>query len=638
MVETSRLFARTCANIDSNWLEPLGRDLCKYTYLHPHWERNRGEVVASEQVSLFGLIIVPQRPVSYGRINPDEASEIFIQSALVEGDVKKKFDFMIHNQSLIDEVRDMEDRIRRRDLLISEAELFEFYRKRLKGCYDIRTLTSRLKQKGSDRFLRMKPEDICRYSPDHEELSFFPDKIDLGHQSFDCAYSFDPGKNDDGVTVKIPSSFAPMVPSESMDWLVPGLYREKITALIKGLPKAYRRQIVPVANTVDVIINEMPKAKGALITALGNFIFSRFGVDIPASDWPNDLLPDHLKMRISITDPKGEELYSSRDPAILRRNISGKADEDESDEIESARKKWEKTGITSWDFPDLPEVISIKGKKSTKWLVYPGLEIGDHDNKSVNLRLFRHLDQAIQSHQDGVAMLFAIYFSKDLKFFKKALTIPKKLGKMADYFGGAVRFEEMLYKSIIKDLFCKNIRYKDAFYSHAESIAPVILSNVRELMNKSMEVLEAYHETRSIFFRLETENKANAVTIEFLKGLREELARLVPETFMDIYDIDRLVHLVRYIKALAIRAQRALVNFEKDLAKAEEIRFFTDCLNELLKGLSPDASEEKRAAVEEYFWLIEEYKVSVFAQELKTPVRVSKKRLEKRLREIERVI
>ncbi len=638
MVETSRLFARTCANIDSNWLEPLGRDLCKYTYLHSHWERNRGEVVASEQVSLFGLIIVPQRPVSYGRINSDEASEIFIQSALVEGDVKKKFDFMLHNQSLIDEVRDMEDRVRRRDLLVSEIELFEFYRKRLKGCYDTRTLDKCLKQKGSDHFLRMKPEDIRRYSPDHEELSLFPDKIDLGHQSFDCAYSFEPGKNDDGVTVKIPSSFAPMVPSESMDWLVPGLYREKITALIKGLPKAYRRQLVPVANTVDVIINEMPKAKGSLITALGNFIFSRFGVDIPALDWPNDLLPDHLKMRISITDPKGEELHSSRDPAILRRNISGKADEDESDEIESARKKWEKTGITSWDFPDLPEIISIKGKKSTKWLVYPGLEIGDQDNKSVNLRLFRRQDQAIQSHKDGVAMLFSIYFSKDLKFLKKALTVPKKLGKMADYLGGAARFEERLYKSIIKDLFCKNIRYKDAFYSHAEFIAPVILSNGRELMDKSMEVLEAYHETRSIFFRLETENKANAVAIEFLKGFREELARLVPETFMDIYDMDRLVHLVRYIKALAIRARRALVNFEKDRTKAEEIRFFTDSLNELLKGLSPDASEEKRAAVEEYFWLIEEYKVSVFAQELKTPVRVSKKRLEKRLREIERVI
>jgi ATP-dependent helicase HrpA len=595
-------------------------------------------VVASEQVSLFGLIIVPQRPVSYGRINPDEASEIFIQSALVEGDVKKKFDFMLHNQSLIDEVKDMEDRIRRRDLLISEVELFEFYRKRLKGCYDIRALGKRLKQKGSDHFLRMKPEDIRRYCPDDEELSLFPDKIDFGNQSFDCAYSFDPGKNDDGVTVKIPSSFAPIVPLESIDWLVPGLFREKITALIKSLPKAYRRQLVPVANTVDVIINEMPKAKGSLITALGNFIFSRFGIDIPASAWPDHLLPDHLKMRISITDPKGEELYSSRDPAILRRNNSGKADEDESDEIESARKKWEKTGMTSWDFPDLPEIISIKGKKSTKWLVYPGLEIGDQDNKSVNLRLFRRQDQAIQSHKDGVAMLFSIYFSKDLKFLKKALTIPKKLGKMADYFGGAARFGERLYKSIIKDLFCKNIRSKNAFYSHAESIAPVILSNGRELMNKSMKVLEAYHETRSIFFHLETENKASAVAIELLKGLREELASLVPETFMDIYDMERFVHLVRYIKALAIRAQRALVNFEKDRTKAEEIRFFTDSLNVLLKRLSPDASEEKRAAVEEYFWLIEEYKVSVFAQELKTPVRVSKKRLERKLKEIERII
>jgi ATP-dependent helicase HrpA len=393
-----------------------------------------------------------------------------------------------------------------------------------------------------------------------------------------------------------------------------------------------------VANTVDVIINEMAKAKGSLISSLGKFIFDRFGIDIPASAWPDHLLPDHLKMRISITDPKGEELYSSRDPSILRRNITAKADEDGSDEIESARKKWEKTGIKSWDFPDLPEIISIKGKNLTKWLVYPGLEIGDQDNKNVNLRLFRRQDQAVQSHKDGVAMLFSIYFLKDLKFLKKALIIPKKSREIADYFGGTARFEERLYKKIIKDLFYKNIRSKDAFYSHAESIATKILANGRELMDKSMKVLEAYHETRSIFFHLETENKANAVAIEFLEGLREELARLVPETFMDIYGLDRLVHLERYIKALAIRAQRALVNFEKDRTKAKEIRFFTDSLDELLKGLSPDASEEKRKAVEEYFWLIEEYKVSVFAQELKTPVRVSKKRLEMKLKEIERII
>ena len=165
LIETSRLFARTCANIDSDWLEKLGGNLCTYTYLHPHWERNRGEVVASEQVSLFGLIIVPQRPVSYGRIDPDQASDIFIQSALVHGDVKKKFDFMLHNQKLIDEAGSMEDKIRKRDVLVSDAELFEFYHKRLNGCCDIRTLSTHIKQRGGDLFFTNEIRGYSSVSP-----------------------------------------------------------------------------------------------------------------------------------------------------------------------------------------------------------------------------------------------------------------------------------------------------------------------------------------------------------------------------------------------------------------------------------------------------------------------------------------
>ena len=413
LIETSRLFARTCATIDSAWLEKLGGPLCTYTYLHPHWERNRGEVVASEQVSLFGLIIVPQRPVSYGRIDPDQASDIFIQSALVHGDVKKKFDFMLHNQKLIDDVCGMEDKIRKRDILVSEAELCEFYHKRLSGCYDMKTLSKYIKQRGGDLFLRMKLEDILRYHPDEKELSLYPDTIHLGNQRFDCVYTFDPEKNEDGATVKIPASHAPVVPSEALDWLVPGLYKEKITALIKGLPKIFRRKLVPIANTVDTIVNDMPKTERSLITELGNFIYNRFGLDIPASVWPSDLLPDHLKMRISIIDPHGKELCSGRDPSILRRNISSKIDPKESREFKSARKKWERTGITGWDFPDLPERISITGKNNSTWVLYPGLQETSRQEKSVNLRLFLNADQALDSHKQGVARLFSIHFSKD---------------------------------------------------------------------------------------------------------------------------------------------------------------------------------------------------------------------------------
>ncbi|MBW2739344.1 MAG: ATP-dependent RNA helicase HrpA, partial [Deltaproteobacteria bacterium] len=383
MVETSRLFARTAANIDSRWLEVLGKNQCKYIYLKPHWERNRGEVVAYEQVSLYGLIIVPERPVSYGRINPEQASEIFIRSALVEGDIREPLSFMEHNRKLIDEISSMENRLRKRDILISDEDIFDFYQKRLEGIYDIRTLKQHLKKRGTDGFLRMKKDDLLRYFPDEEELSLFPDKITLGTHQFKCNYSFEPGNQDDGVTIKVPSALAATVPAESIDWLVPGLYRDKITALIKGLRKDYRKQLVPVTNTVDIIAKEMPEESTSLIAALSKFIFRRFGVDIPASAWSEAQVPDHLKMRISITGPKDEVVCTGRDKSILSRSISSRAEQDKGDEFESAKKEREIINIKKWDFGDLPDTVTITGKHGTKWVVYPGLELEKKDNKSI---------------------------------------------------------------------------------------------------------------------------------------------------------------------------------------------------------------------------------------------------------------
>ena len=635
MVKTSRLFARTTANIADSWLEDLGKAQCKYTYMHPHWERNRGEVIALEQVSLYGLIIVSNRRVSYGRINPDEATDIFIQGALVEGDVKRPVPFMKHNKKLIDEVEDMENRIRRRNILISEHDMFQFYKNRLEGIYNIKSLEKYIKKRGGDSFLRMKKEELLLYSPDAKELSLFPDSIELENRSFQCTYNFDPGKDDDGLTVKIPLSLSSMVSTESTDWLVPGLFREKIEVLIRGLPKAYRKKLVPISNTVDTIVNEIPRGEKPLITELGEFIYRRLGIDIPASAWPLDSLPDHLKMRISIIDPKGEELCSGREKNILNLNNIIGAEQGDSDEFESARKEWERTGIREWNFGDLPETVSIKGREGTQWVLYPGLEI---DDGSVNLRLFQHRDKATESHKKGVSALFEIFFSKDLKFLKKILILPKDLTDTSKYFGGVKQFEKRLYESIIIDLFHKNIQTKDEFVSYAESMAPTILKNGQIKLDRAIPVLKAYYDTRSIICSLEKSDNANSGIDQFLAGLREELSRLVPETFMGLYDDERMVHIPRYVKAIAVRAKRGVENIEKDKTRAEKLKVYSDRLNGFLDELSHPVSNEKRNAIEDFFWLLEEYKVSIFAQELKTPFPVSKKRLEKKFKKIERMI
>ena len=283
MVETSRLFARTVANIDSEWLEALGGDLCKRTYLSPHWERNRGEVVAAEQVSLFGLIIISQQPVSYGPISPDEATDIFIRSAIIKGDLKKPFAFMNHNLSLIDGIKGIEDRLRRRDVLISEEDLFVFYREKLGRIYSAPMLSKTIKKRGGDRFLRLNKQDLMNYDPDTGELSRYPLSTKIDGQAFEYTYHFRPGEDDDGVTIKVPISLTPAVSNENIDWLVPGHFKEKVEILIKGLPKTYRKKLVPVKETVEIISRDMPRLKGSLFAALGEFILQRFGVDVPAS-------------------------------------------------------------------------------------------------------------------------------------------------------------------------------------------------------------------------------------------------------------------------------------------------------------------------------------------------------------------
>jgi ATP-dependent helicase HrpA len=635
MMETSRLFARTVANIDSNWLEDLGGDLCRRTYLDPHWEKNRGEVVASEQVSLFGLIIVPARKVSYGKVNPAEASCIFIQSALVNGDVKRPFAFMEYNLKLVDEIKGIENRFRRRDLLVDEHKMFEFYQEKLPGICDLRSLAKYLKRKDNDRFLRMKKETLLQYPPDNAEIGQYPTRLDIERHAFECSYCFDPGKDDDGVTVKVPTTLAQSVSPETIDWLVPGLYPKKIEVLIKGLPKAYRKKLVPVKNTVDIIVRDMPKGQNSLVSALGDFIYRRFGVDIPAAAWSTESLPDYLKMRISITTPEGKELRAGRNAALLRQDVGGRV---KSDEFEAARRKWEKKGITRWDFGDLPEFVSDSGHKKAKWVAYPALETDSATHKSVNLCLFRRQVKAIAAHRAGVATLYAIHFAKNLKLLKRQLILPADVRFMADYFGGAKKLVQQMYDRVIEELFGKNIRSEKVFHAHAESAAVKIFPTGQELRDKIIALLTAYHDARSRIHEFQQTNRTNRMAVSFFEELTRELERLVPQTFVAIYDIRRLDHLPRFIQAAAIRARRAVVDFEKDRAKSNEIIKFTDGLNQLLKELTPAVTDEKRQAIEAYFWMVEEYKVSVFAQELKTAIPISAKRLDKKLKEIGRMV
>ncbi|MDF1594177.1 MAG: ATP-dependent RNA helicase HrpA [Desulfobacterales bacterium] len=634
MVQTSRLFARTVATIDCGWLEALGEDQCKYTYLHPRWERRRGEVVATEQVSLFGLIIVSDRTIGYGRIHPGEASEIFIRAALVEGDVRRPFAFMGHNQQISDEIMEMENKLRRRDLFAGEESMFRFYREKLSGVYDTRTLEKRIKEKGGDGFLRMRKEDLLVYPPDENELSLFPDSVALGNNKFGSIYRFDPGDPADGLTVNIPATLSHAVSPESIDWLVPGFLAEKITTLVKGLPKQYRKKLVPVAETVAVIMAEMPRRSGTLPAALSRFIVDRFGVDIPAAAWPLKELPDYLRMRISLAGPGGEALLAGRDPAILRQDMIRISDPNF---FRTVNSDYEKKGLKRWDFGDLPEAMEFIDNNKTTWEFYPGLAKNGDEEGGVNLRLFPSRETAMASHLQGVAALYGIYLLKELKYLKKILKIPSRLKPAADYFGGLKKLERRLYGSVMNDSFCRNIRTANDFEYHARLMLPQIQAKGQEKLDAALTVLDAVHSVRTIIFSLEQAHRSNTAAFVFLDGLRRELSRLVPETFLDLYGNDRLIQIVRYVRTISIRAQKGLADLAKDQKRAAELSVYQAKLEGLLSSLSPATSTERRKAVEDFFWSMEEYKVSLFAQELKTLTPVSPKRLDAKLREIERL-
>jgi ATP-dependent helicase HrpA len=449
MIETTRHFARTCAEINSQWLESLGKELCRYSYQVPQWDKKRGEVIALEQVSLFGLMIVEKRNVSFGKINPEKATEIFIRNALVEDEIQENFAFMGHNQGLRKKIVDLENRLRRRDILVSHEEMFRFYSRRLgTHVYSVSTLKKAIKDSGGDDFLKMTLQDMVNYLPDPKMMTLFPDHIQLGKTKFICQYDFSPGNTQDGMTINIPASLVPSIDKAAMDWHAPGFMEEKIFYLIKGLPKKYRKQLVPVADTVKIIIEKIPKAEVSLLTSLSRFIFNRFGVDIPASAWSYDNLPDYLKMRFSIKDENGNTILSGRDKEILVNDFSGQID---SEEILEAKKAWERKGICRWDFDEIPETITVKGKALESWILYPGLKTNETD--MVSLCLFNNRDIALNSHKKGVLSLFKLYLSKELKFLKKNLALMDINPEYTALSGGRKNFEKNLYDSVLNDLF-----------------------------------------------------------------------------------------------------------------------------------------------------------------------------------------
>jgi ATP-dependent helicase HrpA len=431
---------------------------------------------------------------------------------------------------------------------------------------------------------------------------------------------------------------------------------------LKSLPKSIRQRLPSPAHTAKLLLEQKSYSNKSLPQALSQLLQDKYKVTVPRDTWALDKLPTHLNIRYSVIDEKGDEIKNSRDINLLQKELANTANTSAMDNL---RRDWEKEGITRWDFGELPQHIPLTGISGLIGYAYPALHVVDG---LVNLRLFSDQKESIANHLQGVAALYTIHFADKLKQLKKNVTLNAAMKATAAKIGNPKHLEQSMINRVKKDLFFKLWRKQEDFIQHANTLNSKILPYGQQVFDSIAPVLNAFAETHTFVHKLIMKNTGNSPVLKFLKNIQAELGSLVPNDFPEYYTFDRMNDLPRYCKALALRAERGSLNLSSAQKKMQEVKIYSAQLLALLTpsktsvipakaGIQEsgnvfytipdhiknmnilfDYSEEKKKLIEELFWIIEEYKVSLFAQELKTPYPVSPKKLNQLIKEIESTI
>ncbi len=654
LVRTSRLYARTLAAINPEWIEDLARDLVTNTYSLPHWEKKRGEVAAFQKITLWGLPIVEKRRVNYSKINPGEAREIFLRDGLVTGELKGNYPFMNHNKRLIQEIRDLEHKTRKKDLLVEPDILYHFYEKGLSILEErlsVKKINLKNRHKNQKLYLivnerdlarairisddiplRLSMNDILRRKPDASELALFPGHIEVAGYTLSLTYRFSLGDEADGVTVTIPESIVCQIPEHPFEWLVPGLLEDKISALLKGLPKHIRKRLVPIPETARLLSSMEHPPDTGLLEWLRQILWKRFGVQISAGMWPDqERLSPHFFMRFSIVDNRGRQITAGRDLAALRPSTSEKISP-KGPGWQKIRQQWERESVDLKDYPDLPEYISLPPGLTSQGIsvrAYPGIVLEQQGH--VAIRLFLSQDEALQHSETGLRALMARSLKGELDFLKKN-TLPVGLppGSLLS-FGGDRALADRIYCFLYRELLGRwnSVPSRSELIARIDSLKGKLFLQAQPLISKTGEVLVRGLEAREAIQRFSRYHASSTLRSQILEDLKREFQRLLPSDFPCSMDTEVLNHLPRRLKALTIRAQRAYSDPTKDAAKARRLSPFIkilDMARESVKG-SPDQIQSK--ALEQFSFFLDEYRISVFAPELGTAIPVSDKRLKR---------
>ena len=619
LVETSKLWGRMVAEIEPEWIEPLAEHLIKKSYSEPRWSKSRGAVIADEKVTLYGVPIVAARPVNYGAIDPTVSREIFIQSALVEGDWNTKHKFFKENQRLVREVEELEHKSRRRDILVDDRTLFEFY--------DQRIGTEVVSQKHFDTWWKkaqQKDPELLNFersfliNDDAEQVSKldFPNFWHQGNLKLKLTYQFEPGTDADGVTVHIPLPLLNQVEMTGFDWQIPGLREELVIALIKSLPKSYRRNFVPAPNYAQAFLSRAVPLEKPLLDTLIYELRRMTGVTVEAEHWNWEQIPSHLKMTFRVVDENGKKIAESMNLDELKFNLKDRVQESISAVADDGI---EQSGLHIWNFADLPQCYEQK-QRGFSVKAFPAI-VDEKD--AVGIKLFEtEFEQAV-AMQQGLRRLLLLNVPSPIKYLHEKLPNKAKLGLYFTPFGRVLDLIDDCIACAVDKLIGDfgGFVWDEAGF---EKLRDFVRENLNEV---TVDIAQKVEQILSLNHALNQRLKGKMdFTMAFaFSDIKAQLSGLIYPGFVQKSGYDRLPDLQRYLQAVDKRIDKLAQDVNRDRAAMLRVEQVQQAYQQLLakQPKSKPISDE----VAEIRYMIEELRVSLFAQQLGTKYQVSDKRI-----------
>ncbi len=632
ITETSKLFARCVARIEPDWLESVGAHLMRRSWFDPHWEKKAMQVVAFERATLYGIVVYPNRRVHFGPMNPREAREIFIRQALVGGEVSdeyaRRWDFFNHNHQLMLDIETLEHKSRRPDVLVDDELIYAFYdaiipEEIANGAQFDKW--RRDAERDDKELLYLKREDLMRHEAAGVTTDAFPHEIRLGGVDFALSYHFEPGSPKDGVTLTVPLAQLNQIPAARCEYLVPGLLKEKVIGLVKTLPQKIRSKLVPVPEFAAEFIAAVEPSDKPLVSALVTYILGSRGLnargwEITPDAFRPDALPPHLSFNFKLVDENGRQLGLSRSLTELRGEWGGQAKQEFTELHETPS---EYAGMTDWTFGELPELMEVEVGGGQTVIGYPGLA---DDGESVSLCVFDTAEEARESHARGLLRLYMLQFREQLKYFEKNLP---GLTQMAMAFMPLGSRDELRRQLI--DLTFARACLVEPWPTDAASFKSRCQDAKSRLGLLAQEICRLVGQILADWQALQKKLPAFKAHGAALLDVEKQLARLIGKRFIEATPFERLQHYPRYLKAIALRLDKLKAGGAQGAARdarllAEWTPLWTNYERRAVVLAKQGVAD---AQVEQFRWLLEELRVQLFAQELRTPAPVSTKRLQK---------